>query len=118
MQFLRFSLQSVLVTIAVAAALLYQGYMRPVAVAKQYIFDVENDSRVVRLIDGHSKEGAFIDGHLKERTFMDLLECRQNFVITMVRHKQSVGMPVENCTYYNFHATPFGVHLEASREIK
>ena len=122
MRLIRFSLRRLLIITALAAVLLYVLYLRPVAIAKQFIHEFETstdlDSVSRQYFRGMNYDKATLESELQKRTWSDVFRCRQNFTITMKR--MSLNIPTSKHFVFrsrDYYATPIGIQERGTLNI-
>ena len=112
MRFLRFSIRRLLLLTGLIAVLLYFLLIRPVSVAKGFVYKLEHAAppEISKYLDNMNMDtdGAHVEGILDKRSWADVFTFRQTFTISVVRPdpESSTREIVENHVCYS---TPFGV---------
>src|SRR4051812_19576028 len=113
MRFLKFSLRRLLILTGLVAVLLYVLYLRPTAVAKQFIHKIETSTDLESVSTQYfakmRTDGASVEGDLQKRTWIDVVECRQRFAIRMKRAIPNTNDKQFVVANQDLYATPVGV---------
>jgi hypothetical protein len=114
MRFLRFSLRRLLLFTALVAAALYVLILRPPAVARRFAHELEvaaqGDFESVsrQYFGGMRTDEARLEFELRPRRWRDVLRCRQEFEIRMVRPAGQNDLWL--VCRREFAVTPIGAH--------
>jgi hypothetical protein len=113
MRFVRFSLKRLLLLVTLVAALLYALIIRPVAIAKQCIYEVQTSTGLKAVAEeyfgGAPLDNARVEADLDTRTWADVLKCRQNFAISVTQPVPSDDKQLI-VSHHEFYATPLGIN--------
>ena len=115
MRFLRFSIRRLLLLTGLVAVLLYVLFIRPVTIAKSFVYKLEHaaPTEITEYLDNVSMDtdGAYVEGVFNERSWADGFRCRQTFAISVVRPDPEIStaemIEMHLCT-----STPFGVNQQ------
>ena len=121
MRFLRFSLRRLMVLVGVVAALLYGLYLRPIAIAEQFVREMETAKDLAPLsdkyFDGMASRGATVTGYLQDQTWANLVGCRREIALRLERPAPSDKNRVL-ISRHRYYSTPFGIRQEGAGYIE
>jgi hypothetical protein len=123
MKFIRFSIRRLLILTGLVAVLLYVLLLRPVAIAKDCIQEVQTVTDLKPLSEkyfsGLLRDGETLQGcDLEPRTWADIFACRQRFTIRMESHGRPPVDPVDyshevqTTIYIRCFSTPFRIKVK------
>jgi hypothetical protein len=88
MRFLRFSNRQLLLFTGLVAVLLYVLFIRPVTVAKSFVYKLEHTAptEITKYLGDVDigTDGVHVECVLNERSWADIFRCRQTFVVSVV----------------------------------
>ena len=110
---MRFSLRRLLAGTALVAVTLYVLLVRPTVVAKKYAHEMRSAAQTnfksvsVQYFENMRTDKATLQVGLSPRTWGDVLRCKQDFQVALVRPTDKKSQWLISRRY--FYATPFGV---------
>jgi hypothetical protein len=115
MRLLRFSIRGLLLLTGLVAVLLYVLLIRPVTVAKSFIYTLEHaaPTEITKYLDDVDigTDGVHVEDVLNERRWADIFTCRQTFGISVVRPDPELST-AEIIEQHACTSTPFGVNQQ------